>query len=302
MFEYLTKLVLFALGFKPMHEDSRRFFEQLLRHNSQHILVCNQSNRWYEWVLLYVYLLSEGIDTRRVTFVNIHKGKNFLLEKWCSYPQAVVVTGGINFHPLIRTFHCGSMHVYYSTSFYDVWSYVLSALRVIYPLDESCVDLVVPKQIHFSNLSNYKVVYRNVPKVDCIDIVTLSSLLMMIPAIASMFAGLLDISVATAIASITSTMYHRSYEQNYDWKWYDSRTVLFLMGSFLSRLVRLHSWDVLVSYVMALVSLVHLYIGSMNRTQSLYRTRQYTWYHAAYHCYLSLILLWYSYNVELHYI
>lgn len=305
MLLWLARLVLFLTGFNDV---SKRTSERLrLIPASNHIVVCNQSQHWYERCLLYLYC-KVLCRLRHVTFFDVHQGRRRLedlvsdLQYWTNGRSVVLVAAGINYHPLIRTFHLGSRDYYSTHDMVKAWQYVCSALAVVYPLDVTCLPLSTPKPLHYSQelMQVSKVNYRQACSTYFVDLLKLSTLMYVIPALAALHVGLLQIFVLLIVVLVTNLRYHDSYEQHH----YTANLVamVVLLGHFLLRLLMHHTWDTFVSYGLSCLSLVHLFIGSMTRHETFHRSRSYINYRSALYTSVSLMMLWYCYCVEHRYI
>lgn len=291
-------LLLYVCGFRPFHERTRLRLQAL---DNFHLVVCNQSSAWYERWLLKFYCSSANLDVAHLTFYDIHHGIDGLRDTLegvlaRTTRSVVVVAAGVNYHPMVRTFHMAHRDYYYIYDIEKTWSLVCSALSTVYPLQQTCVQLTTPKPVHFSDLfvAGSKVSYKGVPQAWFVDLVKLSSCLMLVPLVCCLWAGLLDVFLGLLVVMVSALVYHDSYEQTLP----NDRVVMMFLAAFLVRLVVLHSWDTVFSYGMACLSMVHLYIGSMTRRDTLHRTSNYTNYRSAMYSYMSLMLVWYAYNVD----
>jgi hypothetical protein len=148
----------------------------------------------------------------------------------------------------------------------------------------------VARQVH-KQLKHKKFLF--ISSHSLIDYVCLSTLLLLIPAVAAYVTGMLDICTHAIMMMVVSLRYHRSYEQNETL--YDIYLLTFRVCGFyyfIRMILAFSNFPDIFNLVVACVIIVCVNQQNKNRRKSLLRSATYELYCVFVHCCMIYMHIW----------
>ena len=218
---------------------------------------------------------------------------------------AKIGTIGVNFHPLIRTVHLGQFD-FIDPNVVTLQDCIASAKKSIGNIygrwpKHSCAPVRTPLQMIPSLVDQPiygKIMYHHTPKesVTVVDTVVLTSYAFILPWLATIHAGMLDLTLAGFCAMICSIMYHSSYEQNPFWHTLDKQTTTFAAFYFILHILVTQTMSKWFIWLLGLTSALQIYFYATPRKEfnrGLYRPIRYELYHSLFHIVLAMVIFSY---------